>query len=78
MVDEGHRLKNTAGTKILSALTSLKCRARLLLSGTPIQNNLSEFYNVANFVLPGILGDLNSFRRGTYSAIFDLTSLSNF
>jgi len=64
VVDEGHRLKNTSGTKILSALNSLRCSARLLISGTPIQNNLSEFYNVANFVLPGILGDLNAFRRG--------------
>lgn len=68
VVDEGHRLKNTAGTKVLSALTSLKCDARLLISGTPIQNNLSEFYNVVNFVLPSILGDLNSFRRGKFSA----------
>lgn len=63
VVDEGHRLKNTAGTKVLSALNMLNCKARLLISGTPIQNNLSEYYNVANFVLPGILGDLNSFRK---------------
>ena len=28
-----------------------------------IQNNLSEFYNVANFAVPGILGDLSTFRR---------------
>lgn len=63
VVDEGHRLKNTSGTKILSSLTSLQCNARLLLTGTPIQNNLSEFYNVANFVLPGVLGSLSSFRK---------------
>jgi len=71
VVDEGHRLKNTSGTKILSALNALKCSARLLLSGTPIQNDLSEFYNVANFVLPGILGDLNRFRREIERPISD-------
>jgi DNA repair and recombination RAD54-like protein len=64
VVDEGHRLKNTSGTKVLSSLNSLKCNARLLITGTPIQNNLSEFYNVANFVLPGVLGSLSNFRKG--------------
>jgi len=63
VVDEGHRLKNTAGSLTLSALNSLKCQARLLISGTPLQNNLSEYYNIVQFVNPGLLGDLNSFRR---------------
>lgn len=63
VVDEGHRLKNTSGSQTLSALNSMDAEARLLITGTPIQNNLSEFYNVANFALPGILGDLNSFRK---------------
>lgn len=78
VVDEGHRLKNTSGTKILSSLTSLQCNARLLLTGTPIQNNLSEFYNVANFVLPGVLGSLSSFRKGkvTLAAVFETIIVS--
>jgi DNA repair and recombination RAD54-like protein len=63
VVDEGHRLKNTAGSQTLSALNSLHAEARILISGTPIQNNLSEFYSVANFAVPGILGDLSEFRR---------------
>mmetsp|Transcript_23138 Transcript_23138/g.48036 ORF Transcript_23138/g.48036 Transcript_23138/m.48036 type:complete len:1065 (-) Transcript_23138:305-3499(-) len=63
VVDEGHRLKNTSGSQTLSALNSMEAEARILITGTPIQNNLSEFYNVANFALPGILGDLNSFRK---------------
>lgn len=63
VVDEGHRLKNTSGSLTLSALNSMKCHARLLLSGTPLQNNLSEFYSIIQFVNPGILGDHNSFRR---------------
>ena len=63
VVDEGHRLKNSAGSQTLSALTSLDCEARLLITGTPIQNKLSEFHAVVSFVCPGILGDLASFRR---------------
>jgi DNA repair and recombination protein RAD54 and RAD54-like protein len=64
VVDEGHRLKNSAGSLTLTALNGLQCDARLLITGTPIQNNLTEFYTVANFVCPGLLGDLESFRRG--------------
>ncbi|KAK1734982.1 SNF2/RAD54 helicase family protein [Skeletonema marinoi] len=63
VVDEGHRLKNTAGSQTLSALNSISAEARILISGTVIQNNLSEFYTLASFAVPGILGDLNTFRR---------------
>lgn len=38
VVDEGHRLKNTAGSRTLEALNSLKgVGARVLITGTPIQ-----------------------------------------
>lgn len=64
VVDEGHRLKNASGSQILTALNSMtNVESRILISGTPIQNNLSEFWNVANFAVPGILGDLAAFRR---------------
>ena len=63
VVDEGHRLKNTAGSQTLSALNSITTDARILISGTVIQNNLSEFHTLASFAVPGILGDLNTFRR---------------
>ncbi len=63
MVDEGHRLKNTNGSLALTALESLVCESRLLLTATPIQNVLSDFYTIANFCCPGLLGDLISFRR---------------
>eukprot|EP00980_Cylindrotheca_fusiformis_P002143 scaffold481_cov208-Cylindrotheca_fusiformis.AAC.9 len=63
VVDEGHRLKNTAGSLTLTALESLQCQARLCITATPMQNNLSDFFTVANFVCPGLLGDLASFRR---------------
>jgi DNA repair and recombination RAD54-like protein len=40
--DEGHRLKNAQGTRTLDAFASSTATKRLLLSGTPIQNNLGE------------------------------------
>jgi len=64
VVDEGHRLKSTSGSsQTLQALNKLRCESRLLISGTPIQNNLSEFYNLVQFVNPGILEDPQTFRR---------------
>jgi SNF2 family DNA or RNA helicase len=63
IVDEGHRLKNSGGSLTLTALQGLECDARLLITGTPIQNNLTEFHTLANFVCPGLLGDLASFRK---------------
>lgn len=63
VVDEGHRLKNSSGSITMSALNNLDCEARLLITGTPVQNNLSEFHAVANFVCPGVLGELADFRR---------------
>jgi DNA repair and recombination protein RAD54 and RAD54-like protein len=64
--DESHRLKSSTGSQTLSALESLHADARLCITATPIQNNLSEFFNLANFCCPGILGpDLATF-RSTY------------
>lgn len=63
VVDEGHRLKNQEGLT-LAALESLPCDAKLCITATPVQNNLREFYNLANFVRPGVLGDVAAFRRG--------------
>ena len=60
--DEAHRLKNEA-TGTNQALSSLPCRRRVLLSGTPMQNNLDEFYAMVNFTNPGILGDPKAFKK---------------
>ncbi|KAM9308426.1 DNA repair and recombination protein RAD54B [Gastrophryne carolinensis] len=60
--DEGHRLKNS-NIKTSSALSSLSCSKRIILSGTPIQNDLQEFFVLVNFVNPGILGSLSTYRK---------------
>lgn len=55
--DEGHRLKNSS-SKITKALKKIKCEKRVILSGTPIQNDLEEFHTMCVFVNPGCLGDI--------------------
>lgn len=60
--DEGHRLKNASG-KILRALTELSVVKTLVMTGTPIQNDLNEFFTLANFVYPGVFGDAATFAK---------------
>lgn len=60
--DEAHRLKNDQ-TLTNRALAALSCKRRILLSGTPMQNDLEEFFAMVNFTNPGILGDAAYFRH---------------
>uniref|UniRef100_A0A7S1TGU5 DNA repair and recombination protein RAD54B n=1 Tax=Compsopogon caeruleus TaxID=31354 RepID=A0A7S1TGU5_9RHOD len=60
--DEGHRLKCSQGNKTIDSLSSLRCNRRIVLTGTPVQNDLEEFWALCNFVNPGCLGNLSSFR----------------
>ncbi|XP_019862657.1 PREDICTED: DNA repair and recombination protein RAD54-like, partial [Amphimedon queenslandica] len=55
--DEGHRLKNCEN-QTYTALTQLKTQCRVLLSGTPIQNDLLEYFSLLHFVNTGILGKI--------------------
>lgn len=55
-------MKN-AETATNQALAKLHCRRRVLLSGTPLQNDLNEFYAMVDFTNPGILGTPAQFRR---------------
>ena len=60
--DEAHRLKNPDALTT-KALASLACRRRVLLSGTPVQNDLDEFFAMADFTNPMVLGTSEDFRR---------------
>ena len=60
--DEGHRLKNASGTKTTISLGKCIAAKRLVLTGTPIQNNLDELYAVINFAAPGFIGSLLDFK----------------
>ena len=48
--DEGHRIKNSKGNQTINALNKLKCDKRILLTGTPVQNELSELYAMCDYV----------------------------
>ncbi|KAI7575711.1 chromatin remodeling complex SWI/SNF component SWI2, partial [Hortaea werneckii] len=61
IVDEGHRMKNS-GSKLSSTITQYyHTRYRLILTGTPLQNNLPELWALLNFVLPHIFKSVKSF-----------------
>jgi len=60
--DEAHRLKNDQ-TQTSLALDTLKCKRRVLLSGTPMQNDLEEFFAMVNFCNPTVLGTVSRFRK---------------
>jgi ATP-dependent helicase STH1/SNF2 len=61
VLDEGHRMKNTQ-SKLSQTLTQYyHSRYRLILTGTPLQNNLPELWALLNFVLPKIFNSVKSF-----------------
>jgi ATP-dependent helicase STH1/SNF2 len=61
IIDEGHRMKNSS-SKLSATLTQYyTTRYRLILTGTPLQNNLPELWALLNFVLPTIFKSVKSF-----------------
>lgn len=62
ILDEGHLIKN-AKSKVSLAVKSMKAHHRLILSGTPIQNNLLELWSLFDFLMPGFLGNEASFNE---------------
>ncbi|KAL1458048.1 hypothetical protein WDU94_008223 [Cyamophila willieti] len=68
--DEGHRLKN-GKSKLYEMMTSLNTRKRILLSGTPLQNDLQEFFFLNDFVNPGVLGTLKEFKKNFEEPILE-------
>ncbi|MDE6377727.1 MAG: DEAD/DEAH box helicase [Duncaniella sp.] len=62
ILDESQNIKNITA-QVTRAAYMLKGRHRLALSGTPVENNLSELYSLFRFLNPGMLGDLEDFNR---------------
>lgn len=60
VVDEAHRLKNNQ-SKFFKVLNNYKIAYKLLLTGTPLQNNLEELFHLLNFLSPGNFHDLQGF-----------------
>ncbi|KAL5489747.1 RAD54 [Sanghuangporus weigelae] len=68
LCDEGHRLKNSDSLTFQS-LNTLNVKRRVILSGTPIQNDLSEYFSLLNFANPNYLGSKGDFRKKFENAI---------
>ena len=62
ILDEGHIIKN-AKTKLTKAVKSIRANHRLILSGTPIQNNVLELWSLFDFLMPGFLGTESTFNE---------------
>uniref|UniRef100_A0A665TP94 Proliferation-associated SNF2-like protein n=1 Tax=Echeneis naucrates TaxID=173247 RepID=A0A665TP94_ECHNA len=69
IVDEGHRIKNL-NCRLVRELKVLPTDNKLLLTGTPLQNNLAELWSLLNFLLPEVFDDLESFESW-----FDINTL---
>lgn len=62
VIDEAHRLKNKT-SKVIALLNQIVCNKITLLTGTPIQNNISELWTLLNFIEPNVFNDHESFNR---------------
>lgn len=64
VLDEGHAVRNPkSATAAAVKRVGAAARHRLLLSGTPIQNDVSELWALFDFLMPGFLGSAPQFRR---------------
>ncbi|XP_041362673.1 TATA-binding protein-associated factor 172-like isoform X2 [Gigantopelta aegis] len=61
ILDEGHIIRN-GKTKLSKAVKQLTCNHRLILSGTPIQNNVLDLWSLFDFLMPGFLGTERQFQ----------------
>ena len=62
ILDESQNIKNP-GSKTYQTISQLKARHRLVLTGTPIENSLSDLWAQINFINKGLLGNLAYFKR---------------
>lgn len=60
VIDEAHRIKNEK-SKLSEILREFKTTNRLLLTGTPLQNNLHELWALLNFLLPDVFNSSEDF-----------------
>ncbi len=63
IVDEGHRMKNCKSKFTQTLGTQFNSVYRLLLTGTPLQNNLAELWALLNFLLPKIFNSCEDFEK---------------
>lgn len=62
IIDEAQKIKNP-NTEISKAIKSIKAKYKIALSGTPVENNLSELWSIFDFTLPKYLKTLKDFQK---------------
>ena len=62
VLDEAQAIKN-AGTQQAKAVKTLRGRARIALTGTPVENRLSDLWSLFDFICPGLLGSATRFKQ---------------
>ena len=62
IIDEAQNIKNH-GTQAAQAVKKISARARFALTGTPIENRLSELWSIFDYLMPGLLGGYEHFRK---------------
>ena len=62
VLDEAQAIKNP-GTQQAKAVKTLKGRARIALTGTPVENRLSDLWSLFDFICPGLLGSATRFKQ---------------
>jgi SWI/SNF-related matrix-associated actin-dependent regulator of chromatin subfamily A member 5 len=62
VIDEAHNIKNSKSV-LSQVLRKLHSKHRLLLTGTPLQNNLQELWSLLNFIMPNIFDSIEDFSK---------------
>ncbi|HOA36819.1 MAG TPA: DEAD/DEAH box helicase [Flavihumibacter sp.] len=62
VLDESHTIKNPSA-QITRAVWQLRARSRIALSGTPVMNNTMDLFAQLHYLVPGLLGQMEFFRR---------------
>ena len=70
VLDEAQNIKNR-DTKNAKAVKMLDAATRLVLTGTPIENSVADVWSIFDFLMPGYLGDYESFKTGYEDPIRD-------
>ena len=73
VIDEAHRIKNEASLFARTA-RSLRAERRLLVTGTPLQNNLHELWALLNFLLPDVFASSDQFDEWCGTGVLRIAS----
>lgn len=62
IIDEAQNIKNT-NAKITKAVKTIKANTKIALTGTPIENSVTELWSIFDYIMPGYLGKLKTFQK---------------